>query len=212
MRTPLETEPGEKYSYSNAGINTAGRIIEVVSEMPYEDFLDKRLRAPLNMKDMTFWPNDEQLKRLAKSYKPNKDKNGLEETTVSQLKYPLNDRKRGPMPASGLFSTANDVALFCQMMLNNDMGKDKRVLSAEAVKELTLKQTGELKDNYGVGFSTGGGNFGHGSAWSTNMHVDTNKGLITTWMVQHAGYPGDGGKAHGAFRKAADEILGKSGK
>ena len=56
--TPLLFEPDEKYQYSNAGINTAGRIIEVVSGMPYEDFLDKRLFEPLGMKDTTFWPNE----------------------------------------------------------------------------------------------------------------------------------------------------------
>ena len=58
--TPLQFEPGSKYQYSNAGINTAGRIIEVVSGMPYEEFLDKRLFEPLGMKDTTFWPNEEQ--------------------------------------------------------------------------------------------------------------------------------------------------------
>src|SRR6202023_2783395 len=91
---PLQFEPGTKYQYSNAGINTAGRIIEVVSMMPYEEFMDKRLFGPLGMKDTTFWPNEEQLARLAKSYPPNADKTGLEEITVTQLKYPLNDRKR----------------------------------------------------------------------------------------------------------------------
>jgi len=50
-KTPLLFEPGTKYQYSNAGINTAGRIIEVVSGMPYEDFLHKRLFEPLGMKD-----------------------------------------------------------------------------------------------------------------------------------------------------------------
>src|ERR1700730_12075761 len=116
--TPLLFEPDTKYQYSNAGINTAGRIIEIVSGMPYEEFLDKRLFEPLGMKDTTFWPDEEQLTRLAKSYKPNSDKSGLEETTVAQLKYPLNDRKRQPMPAGGLFSTAADVGRFCQMILN----------------------------------------------------------------------------------------------
>ena len=86
-----------KWQYSNAGINTAGRIIEVVSGMPYEDFLDKRLFGPLGMKDTTFWPNEEQLTRLAKSYKPNKEKNGLEEMPIMQRKYPLSDRKRQPI-------------------------------------------------------------------------------------------------------------------
>ena len=84
--TPLQSDPGEKYSYSNAGINTAGRIIEVVSGMSYEEFLDKRLFGPLGMKDTTFWPNEEQLTRLAKSYKPDAAKTGLEEFTITQLK------------------------------------------------------------------------------------------------------------------------------
>ncbi len=74
--TPLKFEPGTKYEYSNAGINTAGRIIEVVSGMPYEDFLDKRLFGPLGMKDTTFWPNEEQLGRLAKSYRPTSRQDG----------------------------------------------------------------------------------------------------------------------------------------
>ena len=74
--------------------------IEVVSGMPYETFLDKRLFGPLGMKDTTFWPSEAQIKRLAKSYKPNKDKTGLEETTVTALKYPLSDRQtsHGPPP------------------------------------------------------------------------------------------------------------------
>jgi len=47
--TPLQSEPGTKFQYSNAGINTVGRIIEVVSGMPYEDFMDKRLFVPLGI-------------------------------------------------------------------------------------------------------------------------------------------------------------------
>jgi CubicO group peptidase (beta-lactamase class C family) len=66
--SPLQFEPGSKYEYCNPGINTAGRLVEVLSGMPYEDFLQKRLFDPLGMKDTTFWPNDEQVKRLTKSY------------------------------------------------------------------------------------------------------------------------------------------------
>src|SRR5262249_27169955 len=106
--TPLQFEPGSKWQYSNAGINTAGRLIEVASGMSYEEFLDKRLFGPLGMKDTTFWPSEEQLGRLAKAYKPSADKTGLAETTIGQLHYPLSDRKRQPMPAGGLFSTAAD--------------------------------------------------------------------------------------------------------
>lgn len=112
-------EPGTDFLYSNAGINTSARILEVVSGQRYEDFMDERLFKPLGMKDTTFWPNQEQVSRLALSYKPGKDGQGLEPLTVTQLHYPLTDRaKRFPMPAGGLFSTAADVAVFGQMVLN----------------------------------------------------------------------------------------------
>jgi CubicO group peptidase (beta-lactamase class C family) len=110
--TPLQFEPGTKYQYSNAGINTAGRIIEVVSKTPYEEFLRARLFQPLGMVDTTFKPTERQLARLAKSYKPNAAKTALEETAVTQLAYPLSDPGRHPVPAGGLFSTAHDVMLF----------------------------------------------------------------------------------------------------
>src|SRR5258708_1100317 len=212
-KTPLLFEAGTKYQYSNAGINTAGRIIEVVSGMPYETFMQKRLFDPLNMSDTTFWPNEKQLARLAKGYKPNKEKTGLEETTIGQLKYPLSDRDRQPMPAGGLFSTAHDVAVFCQMLLNNGTRGNIRFLSEDAVKQLTTKQTGAaVKDQNGLGFSTGGDSFGHGGAFATNMTVDPKRGLVFVWMVQHAGFPGDGGQAQGAFRKAAEKEFAGLGK
>jgi CubicO group peptidase (beta-lactamase class C family) len=209
--TPLQFEPGSKYRYSNAGINTAGRIVEVVSGRRYEEFLDERLFRPLGMTDTTFWPNEEQLTRLAKSYKPNAAKTGLEEITIIQLKYPLNDRHRQPMPAGGLFSTATDVGHFCQMMLNAGVFQGKRYLSEDAVRQMTSKQTGDaLKASYGLGWATGHGSFGHGGAYATNMTIDVKRGLITVFLVQHAGFPGDGSKSQAAFRKAAEEQFGSS--
>ncbi|MDB5310349.1 MAG: estB 3 [Gemmataceae bacterium] len=212
-KTPLMYEPGTKYQYSNAGINTAGRIIEVVSKTPYEEFLDKRLFAPLGMTDTTFWPSEEQMKRLAKSYQPGPEKKGLVETKIGQLRYPLTDRTRGPMPAGGLFSTAADMGRFGQMLLNGGTAGGKQVLSEAAVKEMTTRQTGEgIKESYGLGFSVSGDTFGHGGAFATNLSVDKKRGLVLVWHVQHAGFPGDGGKSQGAFRKAAEDRFGTAGK
>jgi CubicO group peptidase (beta-lactamase class C family) len=172
--------------------------------------MQKRLFDPLGMKDTTFWPSEEQAARIAKAYKPNAAKDGLDETTISQLTYPLTDRRRQPMPAGGLFSTAFDVCRFCQMILNGGEIDGHRYVSESAVKQMTAKQTAEtLKDGYGLGFSTGGGNFGHGGALATNMNIDSNRGLITIFLVQHSGFPGDGKNAGGAFRKAAEKIFGK---
>jgi CubicO group peptidase (beta-lactamase class C family) len=207
---PLEFEPDTKYSYSNAGINTAGRIIEVVSGMPYEQFMDQRLFKPLGMKDTTFWPDSKQVRRLAKSYKPNAAKNGLEETTITQLRYPLTDRTREPMPAGGLFSTAADVARFCQMMLNRGELDGRRYLSEAAVAQMTTRQTPDtVKEKYGLGLSIGDGEFGHGGAYATNMTIDPQHGLVFVWMVQHAGFPGDGEKSRDAFMQAAKTAFAK---
>jgi CubicO group peptidase (beta-lactamase class C family) len=202
---PLQFPPGTKYQYSNAGINTAGRIIEVVSGMPYEQFMEERLFKPLGMKDTTFWPSAKQVKRLAKSYKPAQGKTGLEEMLVTQLRYPLSDRvHRFPMPAGGLFSTASDAAQFCRMILNGGVCEGKRLLSKEAVRQLTSRQTApDIKDSYGLGFAVGTDWCGHGGAYATNMQIDRRRGLVLVWMVQHNGFPGDGAKSQDAFKQAA---------
>ena len=211
-KMPLKTEPGTKYAYSNAGINTVGRIIEVVSGMPYETFMDERLLKPLGMKDTTFWPNEEQLKRIAKSYKPNKEKNGLEEIPVNQLHYPLTARTRGPSPAGGYFSTGADMAAFGRMLLNGGELDGKRYISEASLKRMTSKQTGNLDAGYGYGFSADkqpGRPFGHGGAYSTDLRIDPQRQIVLVYLVQHAGYANaDGGKIQPAFHKAA-ETFGK---
>jgi len=215
---PLMFEPGTRYSYSNAGINTAGRVIEVVSGESFEDFLQRRLFEPLGMKDTGFWLTEAQVQRLAKSYKPDATGTGLEEIPITQLRYPLTDRaNRYAMPAGGLFSTAADLAKFCQMLLNDGMVGGRRYLSAAAIREMTHNQlTGEAfeqvasyrsrpgdPDGYGLGWSTGpADSFGHGGAYSTNMHIDPKHGLATVWLVQHAGFPGEGYKSQEAFDQA----------
>ena len=212
--SPLQFEPDSKYQYANAGINTAGRLIEVISGVPYAEFLEKRLFGPLGMKDTTFWPTPRQLTRLAKSYKPNADKTGLEETTITQLHYPLDDRKqRYPMPAGGLFSTASDIARFCRMTLNGGVLDGRRYVSENAIAQMTRKQTADaIQEGYGLGWSVGGGSFGHGGAYSTNMTVDKPRGLITVFLVQHAGFPRNGDQSYGAFKQAAEAQFGSAAK
>ena len=183
---PLLFDPGTGYKYSNEGIDTAGRIIEIASKMPYEKFLEERLFSPLGMNDTTFFPSTAQLQRLARSYKTKKDKSGLEEAQIGYLKYPLDGPGRYPSPGGGLFSTAQDVARFCQMLANGGTFRGKVFLSKEAVHEMTIKQTGPLvKENYGLGISAQDGTvFGHGGAYKTNMTVD--HGQIRVFLVQQA--------------------------
>ena len=60
-----------------------------------------------------------------------------------------------------------------------------------------------LKDSYGLGFAVGADWCGHGGAHATNMQIDRRRGLVFVWMVQHNGFPGNGGKSQDAFRQAA---------
>jgi len=217
---PLLFEPGSGWSYSNAGINTVGRIIEVVSGMSYEEFLQKRLFAPLGMKDTTFWPTPAQLSRLAKSYKPGTTGKDLEETPITQLHYPFSDhRARFAIPAGGLFSTAADLAKFCQMLLAGGVYEGRRYLALASIQQMTRNQvpedsrqelsgSGEV-NGYGLGwFISASGTFGHQGAYSTSMRIDPMRGLITIWLVQHAGFPGDGAKSLAVFEEFAGKHFG----
>ena len=93
-----------------------------------------------------------------------------------------------------------------------NLKKDAEVAGADAglgLRTGATKETGELKDGYGFGWACGDGWCGHGGAYSTNMTVDYQHGLVTVFMVQHAGFPGEGGKSHDAFRKAALDTFAK---
>lgn len=206
--TALEAEPGSRYCYSNAGTNIAGRIVEVVSGQPYEEFLQERLLDPLGMTDTTFWPSAEQLDRLAKVYKPGPENVGLEEIPISQFNYPLDSPRRFAAPAGGLFSTASDVARFCRMILRGGELDGRRYVSEESVRVMTSRQTGDLETSYGFCWSVGEDSFGHGGAYSTNMTIEPKNDLVTVWLVQHAKYPGEGNMAQGAFRETAKAAFG----
>jgi CubicO group peptidase (beta-lactamase class C family) len=186
---PLVYQPGTDYLYSNEGLNTAARIIEVVSGMPYEQFMQERLFNPLGMKDTTFWPDGEQIGRLAGSYKLDAESKGLVEMPIDQLTYPLDDRQhRFPMPAGGLFSTASDLEKFCQMILNGGSLDGKRYISAASLHAMTSSENRGLgKTDYGFGWTIGARGFGHGGAYKNAIDIDTTTGRILVFMVQQAG-------------------------
>src|SRR5581483_4370824 len=98
--------PGSKWAYCNPGIDTLGRIIEVVSGLPYEDYLRERIFAPLGMNDTTFYPDAKQLERAAMIYDKKDGKLVLATNPIVGLvpgaKYPI--------PAGGLWSTGGDLA------------------------------------------------------------------------------------------------------
>ena len=124
----MQYEPGEKWKYTQSGINAAARIVEVVSGMTFDAFLQKRLFDPLGMKDTTFYPTDAQRARLVTAYAKNKDTGALEPVPP---RADFGPRDRPPQGNGGLYSTAPDYARFCQMLLNGGTLDGRRYLSAD---------------------------------------------------------------------------------
>ena len=234
LAAPMQYEPGAKWKYTQSGINAAARIVEVVSGMTFDVFLQQRLFDPLGMKDTTFYPTDVQRARLVTAYAKNKD------TGVLDAVPPRPDfgpRDRPPQGNGGLYSTAPDYARFCQMLLGGGLCEGRRYLSADAMKFLTTPQTGELPvgffqndtygqhgRKYGWGFGTcilrtphdgvaamlSPGSFGHGGAWGTQAWIDPVRGVAYVLMVQRANFPNsDASEVRRAFQQAAADALGK---
>jgi CubicO group peptidase (beta-lactamase class C family) len=192
---PLRFQPGSRWAYSTAGMDVLGRVVEAASGTPFDQFLQKRVLDPLGMRDTSFWVAPEKEPRWAHPYRWNATANKLEETVITYLyKTAPTDRERPPLGGAGLFSTAEDVARFYQMMLNNG----KPILKPETVAEMTRKQTGNLTARpgmpWGLGFCVvedptkmaansvlSPNSFGHGGAFSTQSWADPAKNLI--WIV-----------------------------
>jgi CubicO group peptidase (beta-lactamase class C family) len=203
---PLQWQPGEKYQYGNQGMNVAARVVEIVSGMPYEQFLQTRFFDPLGMKETTFWPDESQVARLAGAYGPNMEKNGYARGGISFLTKPYSDRvHRYPEAGGGLFSTTHDVFRYGLMLANDGELKGRRYLSHAAMEELRKEQTGATKVNYSLGYHLRNGMFGHDGAYGTDLSVDPKSGLVAVFMIQCTS--GDQWAARDLFLKTARHVF-----
>jgi CubicO group peptidase (beta-lactamase class C family) len=199
-KQPLRFEPGTKWEYCNAGIDTLGRIIEVVSGESYEAFLKKRVFDPLGMADTVFYPTADQIKRLAVTY--NKKDGMLVAEPFNLVGLP--EKPKHPIPAGGLVSSASDLAKLYRMMLHKGQFGGKRIISEKSVAEMTRVQTGEIKTGFvdGMGFGYGWavvreptgvtamlspGTFGHGGAFGTQGWIDPKLDLFCVLLIQRTG-------------------------
>jgi len=205
---PLQWQPGDKYAYGNQGMNIAARIVEIVSGMPYEQFLQKRFFDPLEMTETTFWPSDAQIARLAGAYGPNKQKDGYARGGIGFLTKSYHDRvHRFPEAAGGLFSTTHDVFRYGLMLANDGELDGKRYLSHAAMEELRKNQTGATGVSYSLGYHLRNGMFGHDGAYGTDLSVNPTNGMVAIFMVQCTS--GDQWAARDLFLKTAAQVYQK---
>lgn len=218
---PVKFEPGSRWAYCQSSINTAARVVEVVSGKRFVDFLEERLFGPLGMKDTTFYPDEARLARLATSYRRTNE-GALEPAELYFLGGKgLLDRNRYPRANGGLFSTAGDYGRFARMILRGGELDGRRYLGEEAVKSMTSVLSGDLRTGFtpgngwglgwcvvrepqGVTADLSPGSFGHGGAFGTQAWIDPVKGRACILMVQRANFPNsDASEVRRAFQRAA---------
>src|SRR6478736_4062415 len=148
---PLLFNPGERFEYS-LGVDVLGRLVEVVSGKPLDEFFRTRIFEPVGMKDTYFFPPDNKLNRLATAYTYYADKglNRFPDTPIREgsFVYSADYPSRGPKKlfsgGAGLVSTAMDYAKFCQMMLDEGKVGNTRLLSRKSVELMTHDQLGKI--------------------------------------------------------------------
>jgi CubicO group peptidase (beta-lactamase class C family) len=196
---PLVFQPGEEWLYS-VSVDVLGYLVEVISGMPFETFLQKRLFHPLGMVDTGFSVPENKRDRYSELYYIDEESGDLK---VSE-EIPLGDGKYNFFPSGGggLVSTAGDYMRFCQMLLNGGELNGVRILGRRTVELIRSNNlpNGVFVDNdqnigFGLGFAVvlnmvgaGGmvsnGTYSWGGAASTIFWIDPEEELIGILMTQ----------------------------
>jgi len=198
-------QPGTAWSYSSAGIEILGRIIEVCSGQKYEDFIADRILKPLGMKDSFFFPPPDKVDRIAMVY-VGKD-GGLVRAPATILGGDPAKHRSGSVfsaPGWGLYSTAEDLLHLYQMMLGGGVYQNRRYLSPFSVHLMTESHTSDIRrkgwmrgSDYGLAWEVvtdpmgelaghSIGSYGHGGAFGTQGWVDPTNHLISIMLIQRA--------------------------
>jgi CubicO group peptidase (beta-lactamase class C family) len=201
-RLPLHHNPGEKFTYSE-GLDVLGYFIEVVSGMPFDEFLRKRLFDPLGMDDTWFYLPSSKAERLVSVQKKEDGKWVRYPVTFYDTDYPIKGARRFFSGGAGLSSTAKDYATFLQMYLNGGELNGVRILSRTTVQSIMGNQTGDLfgdgMEYYGLAFGVvtskgqdaGGegseGTFSWGGYFNTDYFADPVEQTIGVIMKQTQG-------------------------
>jgi CubicO group peptidase (beta-lactamase class C family) len=222
---PLEFEPGTKWKYSSSGIDVLGRIIEVLSGQPFEEFLKQRFFDPLDMHDTGFYLTPQQAERLA-------DLCALKDGRLVEAAHAPDSRSANPTakpklcsPAGGLYSTAADLAKLDQALLNGGQLNGHRIIAENTLHEMTQKQSGDVKAGFvpgsawGLGFilvehpegvteMLSPGTFGHGGLYGTQEWVDPVKDVYYVLLIQRAGLGnGDASPMRREFQALAEQAI-----
>lgn len=203
-RLPLAADPGTRFNYDGVQIVVLSRLIEVVSGMAFDQFLQQRIFTPLRLEDTGFIVPEQERARIAEM--TSTDREGRLVSAPEYVGTHAGDRiNRYDSGAGGLYSTAADYARFSQMLLNGGELDGASILSRKTVQLMMSNQLTHLPARMhefraGEGFGLGGyvvldaerrgragsvGQFGWFGAASTYYAIDREEQLIAILMLQH---------------------------
>ncbi|HSS21455.1 MAG TPA: exo-beta-N-acetylmuramidase NamZ domain-containing protein [Pyrinomonadaceae bacterium] len=189
-REPLRNPPGVKFVYSDINYIALGEVVRRVSGLPLNEFAQRNIFTPLGMRDTGFQPAARLRSRIAPtekrrgqlSYlgdKPEGSEADIDQWLRGQVHDPTSYRMGGIAGHAGLFSTADDLAIFCQMILNGGEYRGQRILTPLSVAEMTRPRlVSEAGWTRGIG-------------WDINTSFSTNRGdLFPLGSFGHTGFTG----------------------
>lgn len=187
---PLRNPAGTRFTYSDIGFIALGEIVARVSGMPLDQFAKKNIFDPLHMRDTGFRPPTNLQTRIAPTEKRRGQLSYLGDTPTNigtegevwlrgQVHDPTSYRMNGVAGHAGLFSTATDLSIYCQMILNSGEYNGVRILAPLTVAEMTRPRI----------VTTAGGTRGLG--WDINSSFSSNRGdVFPLGSFGHTGFTG----------------------
>src|SRR5258708_2586089 len=189
-REPLRTQPGARFVYSDINYIALGEVVHRVSGMTVDEFARQNIYVPLGMRDTGFRPDAKLVTRIAPTEKRRGQMNYLGDTGANagtegdqwlrgQVHDPTSFRMGGVAGHAGLFSTADDLAIYCQMMLNGGAYNGARILSPLSIATMTRPRA--VSENGAA----------RGLGWDIATSFSANKGdLLPLGSFGHTGFTG----------------------
>lgn len=186
LTTPLACAPGACFVYSDLGADVLGWVVESISGLRLDTYLSERVFKPLGMNDTFFNPPDSVRYRIAP-------------TEVAPPRgYPVRGEVHdenafalgGVAGHAGLFSTAADLAVFAQMMLNGGSYDDVRIVSDSTVKLFSRRTAGTRALGWDTADGQGGSGeylteaaYGHTGYTGTSMWIDPEREMFVVLLT-----------------------------
>ena len=187
--TPLVATPGDTTIYSDLGMITMGKVVEQVSGLSLDEYLSREVYLPLGMASTMFTPPTSLAERIV----PTEYDSLWRHALVRGMVHDENAALLGGVSGhAGLFSTATDLAVFVQMLLNDGLYAGHRYLSAGTIQQFVGSRPEQRRFlgwdfRYPVGSSSGSlfsaSAFGHTGFTGTSVWVDPERRLFVVFLT-----------------------------